>query len=100
MSQVYHARSNDTPKDPASVKDIIQRRNKAFDDIDVRKITLYTAYVNEGYSLRSLARQTKKSVRDIRRSINFVYDRLKCEFPAYVEQHNLDEQFPLDAHND
>lgn len=70
--------------DPSLVQDIIERRDNVFDQNNIRDVTLYVAHVTHERSIRSLARQTGRSMKEIQRSVDYVREQLNDELGDHL----------------
>ena len=70
---------------PALARDIIQRRDEAFDELPLDDVVLFLAHPQNARTFRSLARQTNRSIHSIERSVEYVREHLEATFPQYSE---------------
>jgi hypothetical protein len=78
--------------DPALVRDIIERRDQAFDELPLDDVVLFLAHTQNDRSARSLAHQTKRPVHSVERSIDYVRAKLESVFPEYAEIYGPETQ--------
>lgn len=66
--------------DPLSSEDMLRVRDRVFDENDVRDVTLYLAHTRYDRSIRSLAEQTKRKRKQIKKTIEYIRTQLKYAF--------------------
>jgi hypothetical protein len=64
--------------DPAVFRNLLDKREEVFDENDIRDVALFIAHVQEGKSVRTLARQVGWDMNEIRSSIEYVRDQIKA----------------------